>query len=438
MIFFFSRITLFFLIVYSINRIYPQTSEWERISSPVNTSLTNLIFVNGSSGWAAGELGTIIKTSDGGRSWQVQNSTVPYFITDIYFVDENHGWAVTVKEVFPFNTLVLKTTNGGEEWIAEDFQDSSAFMRTIFFFDSLHGFIGGSYIAETTDGGSTWNQASIDSSLLSGYPIYKFNFYNEQLGFACGGAIDIAGVIWRTTDSGKNWAATGVSADQVFDLFVIDSLNAITLSGDPEGFFGIAKIRTEDGGLNWGYEELPMFGLSFGLDYRTPNEGWSASGFKFLFTSDKGETWIDKTIPDSSIIYDLQFVSAQKGFAVGGNGVILKYIPQTVSVTEEPNGLNSFNLHQNYPNPFNPSTKIKFTIPYLETSHHASLHTVLKVYDVLGNEVTTLIYEELPAGEYEVEFNSNSVFVPDLTSGLYFYQLQAGDFVQTKKMILLK
>ncbi|NNL19832.1 MAG: hypothetical protein HKO83_00710, partial [Ignavibacteriaceae bacterium] len=170
MIFFFSRITLFFLIVYSINRIYPQTSEWERISSPVNTSLTNLIFVNGSSGWAAGELGTIIKTSDGGRSWQVQNSTVPYFITDIYFVDENHGWAVTVKEVFPFNTLVLKTTNGGEEWIAEDFQDSSAFMRTIFFFDSLHGFIGGSYIAETTDGGSTWNQASIDSSLLSGYP----------------------------------------------------------------------------------------------------------------------------------------------------------------------------------------------------------------------------------------------------------------------------
>ena len=226
----FFRITLFFLIAGISCANYSQEPEWKRIFSPVSTTLTNLSFVNKSTGWFSGEHGTIIKTTDGGRNWQIQNSTVPYFITGLCFVDENYGWAVTVKENFPFNTLILKTTNGGEEWIAENFHDSSALMRTIFFFDSLHGFIGGSYIAETNDGGDTWTRATVDSSFLSSYPVYQFKFYNEQFGYACGGAIDIAGVIWRTTDYGRNWTAAGVSADQVFDLFIFDSLNAITLS----------------------------------------------------------------------------------------------------------------------------------------------------------------------------------------------------------------
>jgi photosystem II stability/assembly factor-like uncharacterized protein len=452
MIFYFFRFTLILLILCGLSTTHPQENEWERISSPVNTTLTNLSFVNGATGWASGEIGTIIKTSDGGRSWQVQNSTVPFFITDIHFIDENHGWAVTVRDVPPFNTILLRTTNGGDDWTAKDFQDSSAFMRTIFFFDSLRGFIGGSYIAETTDGGNTWTQASIDSSLLSGYPIYKFNFYNDQFGYACGGAIDIAGVIWRTTDSGKNWAATGVSADQVFDLFIFDSLHSIALSGDPEGLFGIAKIRTEDGGLNWGYEELPIFGLSFALDFRTQSEGWSASGFKFLFSSDAGETWNEKTVPDSTIIYDLQFINPQKGFAVGADGIILRYIPRPVGVTEEQNSISGFILFQNYPNPFNASTKIKFTIPsspLIPSPYYGKENRErfisLKVYDILGSEVATLVNKELSPGVYEIEFNSHSGSVRNLsagrqglTSGFYFYQLQAGNYIQTKKMLLLR
>ena len=422
----FFRITLFFLIVGIASTNYPQEPEWEKLVSPVSTTLTNLSFVSNTTGWASGELGTIIKTTDGGINWNIQDSTVPYFITGLHFIDENYGWAVTIKEVFPFNTLILKTTNGGEEWTAEDFQDSSAFMRTIFFFDSLHGFIGGSYIAETTDGGSTWTQAAIDSSLLSGYPVYKFKFYNEQFGYACGGAIDIAGVIWRTTDSGKNWTAAGVSADQVFDLFIIDSLNAITLSGDPEGFFGIAKIKTTDGGLNWGNEELPMFGLSFAIDFRTASEGWSASGFKFLFSSDTGETWVEKIIPDSAIVYDLQFADSLTGFAVGADGDILKYVPKPVSVNDIQNKLDDFALFQNYPNPFNPTTTIKYQIPELS-------FVTLKVYDVLGNEIATLVNEEKPVGISETTFNAAS-----LSSGIYFYRLQAGAFSKTKKMIFLK
>ena len=86
----------------------------------------------------------------------------------------------------------------------------------------------------------------------------------------------------------------------------------------------------------------------------------------------------------------------------------------------------SYNLEQNYPNPFNPETKISWHIA-------VGSFVTLKVYDVLGNEVATLVNEEQPAGTYQVSFNQQQ-----LASGIYFYQLRAGDFVQTKKMILLR
>ena len=91
-------------------------------------------------------------------------------------------------------------------------------------------------------------------------------------------------------------------------------------------------------------------------------------------------------------------------------------------------------LHQNYPNPFNPSTKIKFTIPsVIASGTKQSQFVSLKVYDVLGNEVSTLVNEEKSAGTYEATFDASG-----LTSGIYFYKLQAGNFTESKKMILLK
>jgi len=92
-----------------------------------------------------------------------------------------------------------------------------------------------------------------------------------------------------------------------------------------------------------------------------------------------------------------------------------------------------FHLFQNFPNPFNPSAKIKFTIPSNVILSGAKNLVLLKVYDVLGNEITTLVNEEKPAGSYEVEFNASS-----LASGLYFYTLQTGNFIQTKKMVLMR
>ena len=87
---------------------------------------------------------------------------------------------------------------------------------------------------------------------------------------------------------------------------------------------------------------------------------------------------------------------------------------------------NGINLHQNYPNPFNPTTKISYQIPELS-------YVKLKIYDVLGKEIATLVSEEKPAGNYEINFNAF-----DVTSGIYFYQLETESYLETKKMILLK
>jgi hypothetical protein len=112
----------------------------------------------------------------------------------------------------------------------------------------------------------------------------------------------------------------------------------------------------------------------------------------------------------------------------------------TVVIDNKVELLHKYSLSQNYPNPFNPTTTIKFTIPtsplnpspYQGEGNRERL-IALKVYDVLGNEIETLVNEEQPAGEYEVEFDGTG-----LPSGIYFYQLRTGNYIETKKMVLIK
>ena len=96
----------------------------------------------------------------------------------------------------------------------------------------------------------------------------------------------------------------------------------------------------------------------------------------------------------------------------------------------------TFSLSQNYPNPFNPITTIRFTIPQLETRHTLSLQ--LKVYNILGNEIATLVDEEKSPGEYSVKFNVETLHATSLPNGIYFYTLSIGEKILTKKMLLLK
>jgi hypothetical protein len=121
----------------------------------------------------------------------------------------------------------------------------------------------------------------------------------------------------------------------------------------------------------------------------------------------------------------------------GSNGRKLYFLqngPNITSIEKEPSTQINFSLSQNYPNPFNPVTKIKYSIPSVTLRQAQSdILVTLKVYDILGREVATLINDEKPAGEYEVEFDA-----ANFPSGIYFYQLKAGNFVETKKLVLLK
>jgi hypothetical protein len=139
---------------------------------------------------------------------------------------------------------------------------------------------------------------------------------------------------------------------------------------------------------------------------------------------------INSNILEISTIQDLVgtdtvFVSATDGQFSISDTFTVTITPATKydEISQLPS---EFALKQSYPNPFNPTTTIKFDIPELS-------FVTLKVYDVLGKEITTLVNEEKPAGRYELEFNATN-----LPSGIYFYRLQAGDFIQTRKMILMK
>lgn len=106
------------------------------------------------------------------------------------------------------------------------------------------------------------------------------------------------------------------------------------------------------------------------------------------------------------------------------------------------NSPDEYKLWQNYPNPFNPTTKIRYSIPAVGTSYLSASRRMkfiqLKVFDILGNEIATLVNEEKSPGNYEVEFDARSYGGNNLPSGVYFYRLQVGNFISVKKFILLK
>ena len=155
------------------------------------------------------------------------------------------------------------------------------------------------------------------------------------------------------------------------------------------------------------------------LRFEQTNNDWTAIGFVPGFgttTEPKSYSFVDENISSGFYSYRLKQVDFNGQYEYSDIIEVEVLSP------------NKFSLEQNYPNPFNPITKIKYAI--------ASRQFVqLKVYDVLGNEIATLVNEELPAGEYEVEFSSG---IRNLVSGVYFYKLNAGLFSETKKMILSK
>jgi endonuclease/exonuclease/phosphatase family metal-dependent hydrolase len=157
-----------------------------------------------------------------------------------------------------------------------------------------------------------------------------------------------------------------------------------------------------------------------GLSGYTVPSNAPTSKIDYVFYKYTGHLLIDS----SKVIMDQPY--SGNSYCSDHLGVMTTFSFNPSSIDDEGILIKDFELYQNYPNPFNPSTSIQYAVSSRQ-------FVTLKIYDVLGNEITTLVNEELSAGEYEKEFDAIG-----LTSGIYFYRLQAGNYNQTRKMILMK
>ena len=411
-------------------------SPWVKLNRPTTKNLSRVCFIDSVQGWVAGDSGGVFRTTNGGQSWKAQDTKITNSIFDLFMLDRRYGWAVALRyqqDTSWYGTVLLRTTNGGDTWAQKNLPGE--YFYTVAFFDSVNGWMAGHQgkLRRTTDAGTTWTAAVVDSSSVSSFPIIHLDFYSRNYGFALGGFIDAAGIMWRTTNGGERWAATnpGGDGEPLHGLHYIDSLNLIAVGGDFD--LGSGMVRSEDGGQTWQYTYLGIWGEARAIAFRTPGEGFVPLGFPgtYMVTTDTGRTWHDFPTPDTGAVFDVKFPDSLHGYMVGAHGTILKYNPGITSVRPvTPDRPEAASLYQNYPNPFNPGTTISFILP------HSSFATV-RVFDVLGRKVATLLSGNEAAGVHEVEFNGDGY-----PSGVYYYELtttSARDrMTQVRKMLLVK
>ncbi|MBI3123916.1 MAG: T9SS type A sorting domain-containing protein [Ignavibacteriales bacterium] len=407
-------------------------------------------------GFAVGERGTIEKTEDGGTTWKTLLNDNWNALRSIFFINKNIGW---VGSSFPGG--IYKTTNGGSYWELTTFKKSCT---KLYFSDENNGFVFGYTAFKTSNSGVKWDTIfPYDSYIRS------VAFFEDNIWFVYGKA-----GIYKSTDNGNNWVWIPVEGiEQWFSIYFVDKQKgwAVTLQG--------TLIKSVDGGNTWEKQNLvKRFGRQ-AVYFTDENNGWiCGDGGHFSHTTNGGDTWEEQKTGLVVILYSMQFIDKKLGWAVGTGGTILKttnggenWIQQksnttndlytvffldentgwaaggygtilkttnggTTFIEEEKEIPSEFSLSQNYPNPFNPSTTINYQ---LSTPGFVTL----KVYDVLGREVATLVDEFKQPGVYNSTF---STLRSSLTSGVYFYTLKAGDpslrsghgFIQSKKMVLLK
>ena len=194
-------------------------------------------------------------------------------------------------------------------------------------------------------------------------------------------------------------------------------------------------IKTTHGGINWTYNKIEKSGVRLmhicAIDQNTIYI--FSSGKDAFKTTNGGNNWISQQILFTGDFYDIMFSNINTGWAAGQFGTINSTINGGVGVklisSEIPE---SFALHQNFPNPFNPVTKINYELP-ASRGERVTNYVSLTVFDILGNEIKSLVNAKQTAGSYEVDFDGKG-----LSSGIYFYKLSAGSFSETKMMTLIK
>ncbi len=376
-------------------------------------------------------------TSDGGDNWYTRPlpNDLESSLADISIIGKDKIWFCT------WAGKIYSTIDGGFNWQLQFYDTSKTkFMNYIEMFDSLNGMAMGDAIfgsnnpaifLKTTNGGADWISQN-DSSLIglvSGDLWRRVDFVDINTGYFFSSG-ESPQKLYKTSNSGKNWE---VINDTIYCAVIKGYDENIFLGEDTDGTI----YRTLDSGQNWESENWNFLGWALDIEFTpgNPSNVWCGSS-ALSFSSDTGKTWVKEFDNQNGIIYDIVFTDENTGWFFSGGGGTLSNIYRTtngghggiVSVEDNNNAsiINDFSLEQNFPNPFNPKTEINYQIPELS-------FVTLKVYDVLGSEVAILVNEENSAGNYEVEFDAT-----DLSSGIYFYRLQAGDFVETKKMVLMK
>ena len=333
------------------------------------------IINNGSNLFASSDLiSNIYLSTNNGFSWI---PTTPFPVTSA------HTYTLGSKDNYIFagtDNGIFITSNNGVNWI------QSQLNHTTYCFASNNNdiyagtyYISGVYMS--TNNGINWIQRGLDTLSVLSLTINGDNiFAGTQSGFYAGEGI------YLSTNNGLNWVKTSFNNQHVRALI---SYNNIIFAGADSGVY-----LTTNNGINWLQKNL-----GFNYLYRIKSL-WVANNFLFAGT-------LDNSIWRRSLteIIGIHNISSE--------------IPV------------NFSLSQNYPNPFNPKTKIKFDL--MEEGRFKTQEVKLVIYDITGKEIQTLVNETMKPGSYEVTFDGSN-----LPSGVYFYKLTAGNYIESKKMILIK
>lgn len=389
---------------------------WELVYT-FSPGISSVYFEDSLNGFAFPSASGIYKTTDGGENWDVQN--IPNLNSEIVkIIKPNINYLIGVGS----GGTIIKSLDGGVNWEIKSVGTSD-------YLTSISSTIDGklfvtSYdknIFRSTDDGDTWNIYSLDTLWSA---LTSISFRNANIGFGVG----FYNISIKTTDGGENWFTIPpiINGRSMFAIKFINESVGYTVGGSEID-------KTTDGGITWikkydsggsQLNDITTYGTNF---------AWVAGSDKILHTRNTGESWYTQTYTPYTYLTKVECVDSLISFVIGeenlykttdGGGGSL------VDIEDSKDQIIDFELSQNFPNPFNPTTTISYQLP-------TAGNIIFKVYDVLGNEVVTLVNEYRPAGSYEIEFKS-TVGSRQLANGVYFYRLQAGDYVETKKMILLK
>lgn len=436
---------LTFIIAFNFAHNPPSGWYQQFISNLNGGSIRDITFTDSLNGYIVTSIGGsnsyILKTTDGGNNWITKFLNTDPFVK-VKFINDSIGFTNAFQTIF-------KTTNAGENWTGISLpgdligEDMYVLSEDTIWLVNGNSLVGG--VFRTTNGGQSWSQ-QLSSGAQNPDRIYMFN---QDIGFIN----NVSGnpILRKTTNGGVSWFA--VSTERWVDMFFTDSLTGWKAYGNA----GVQK--TTDGGLSWQNQPLPHGGsilFSVITEFGKVNMDtiWGVGGTYFYGagrfrgmiyrTTNGGNNWYYQ-IPDTSIHIEgyvfMEFSNEKIGWAYTknpyNNKVFLPIGVHTVTggdssfVTNIKNNNNvipnNYFLFQNYPNPFNPNTVISYEL-------QVASYINIKVYDILGNEVKSLINKKMNSGNYKVEFDGNS-----LPSGIYFYTLIAnGNRIDTKKMILIR